>query len=168
MALSGGVFLWLTPLTRRKVTQPETDSGMGNQVADPLYGTKAMSFLFGGRTQKLKTMNRILTDAARERSKRIKELERQIAQLQRELEPARRAIERARELELVADERARLVNEKDEQLAIVREALTKGARVINEKDEELAIVREALTKCSSRIQDLEHTLAEARAMLQET
>jgi hypothetical protein len=101
-----------------------------------------MAFLFGGRTRKLKTMNRILTDAARERSKRIEELERQMAQLQQELEPARRAIERARELEVVAAERARLVNE---------------------KDEELAMVREVLTKCSLRIQNLERTLAGALA-----
>jgi predicted RNase H-like nuclease (RuvC/YqgF family) len=108
-----------------------------------------MSFLFGGRTQKLKTMNRILTDAARERSKRIEELERrieelerQIAQLQQELEPARRAIGRARELEVVAAERAHLVNE---------------------RDQELAIVREALTKCSLQVENLERSLAQALA-----
>src|SRR5262249_16223488 len=104
--------------------------------------SKAMSFLFGGRTQKLKTMNRILTDAARERSKRIEELERQIAQLQQELEPARRATERATEREVVAAERARLVNE---------------------RDQELAIVREALTKCSLQVENLERSLAQALA-----
>jgi malonyl CoA-acyl carrier protein transacylase len=98
-----------------------------------------MRLLFSGRNAKLETMNRILTDAARKRTERIEELERQVAQLKQELESARKAIERARELEVVAAQRAHL---------------------LNEKDEELAAVREALTKRSLRIQELEHTLAE--------
>jgi predicted RNase H-like nuclease (RuvC/YqgF family) len=98
-----------------------------------------MRLLFRGRIAKLETMNRILTDAARKRTERIEELERQVAQLKQELEPARKAIERARELELVAAERAHL---------------------LNEKDKELAAVREALTERSVRIQELEHALAE--------
>jgi hypothetical protein len=61
-----------------------------------------------------------------------------VAQLKQELEPARKAIERARELEVVAAQ----------------------AHLLNEKDEALAAVREALTKRSLRIQELEHTLAE--------
>jgi malonyl CoA-acyl carrier protein transacylase len=100
---------------------------------------QAMTLLFSGRNAKLETMNRVLTDAARKRTERIEELERQVAQLKQELEPVRQTIERARELEVVAAQRARL---------------------LNEKDEELAVVREALTKCSLRIQELEHTLAE--------
>jgi outer membrane murein-binding lipoprotein Lpp len=107
---------------------------------------QVMRLLFSGRNAKLKTMNRILTDAARKRTERIEELERQVAQLERqvaqlkqELEPARKAIERARELEAVAAQRAHF---------------------LNEKDEELAALREALTKRSLRIQELEHTLAE--------
>jgi predicted RNase H-like nuclease (RuvC/YqgF family) len=105
-----------------------------------------MKLLFSGRYAKLETMNRILTDAARKRTERIEELEDQLAQLERqvahlkqELETARKVIERARELEVVAAERADL---------------------LNEKDKELADVREALTQRSLRIQELERTLAE--------
>ena len=101
---------------------------------------------FSGRNEKLETMNRILTEAAQKRTERIEELERRVAQLERELEtarealePARKAIERAKELEVVAMERAHLLNEKDKQLAEVREAAT---------------------KYHSRIQELERTLAE--------
>ena len=105
-----------------------------------------MRLPFSGRNEKLETMNRILTDAARERAERIEELERRVAQLERELEtarealePARKAIERANELEVVAAERAHL---------------------LNEKDKELALVRETLTKCVFRNQELEKALAE--------
>jgi hypothetical protein len=42
-------------------------------------------------------MNRILTDAARERAERVEELERRVAQLEQELEPARKQV---RELEI--------------------------------------------------------------------
>jgi malonyl CoA-acyl carrier protein transacylase len=98
-----------------------------------------MKLLFSGRNAKLEMMNRILTDAARKRTERVEELERQVAQLQQELEPARKAIELARELEVVAAQRAHLVNE---------------------KDKELAALREALTERSLRIQELEHTLTQ--------
>src|SRR5262245_18548262 len=83
-----------------------------------------MRLPFSGRNEKLETMNRILTEAARKRTERIEELERRVAQLERELEPACRAIERAKELEVVAAERAHLLNEKDKQLADVREVAT--------------------------------------------
>jgi hypothetical protein len=63
--------------------------------------------------EKLEMMNRILTDAARERAGEC-----QVVQL----ESARK---RARELEVVAAERANLLNEKDKELALVRETLTK-------------------------------------------
>jgi predicted RNase H-like nuclease (RuvC/YqgF family) len=105
-----------------------------------------MRWLFSGRNAKLETMNSILTDAARKRTERIEELEdqlgqleRQVAHLKQELETARKAIERARELEVVAAQRADL---------------------LNEKDKELAHVREALTQRSLRIQELERTLAQ--------
>jgi chromosome segregation ATPase len=98
-----------------------------------------MRLLFSGRHAKLETMNRILTDAARKRTGRIEELETQLAQLERqvahlkqELEPARKAIERARELEVVAAQRADLLNEKDKELAHVREALTQRSLRIQE------------------------------------
>ena len=82
-----------------------------------------MRLLFSGRKAKLETMNRILTDAARKRTERIEELETQLAQLKRqvahlnqELEPARKAIERAREFEVVAGQRADLLNQKEKEL----------------------------------------------------
>ena len=98
-----------------------------------------MRLPFSGRNEKLETMNRILTEAAQKRTERIEALERRVAQLERELETAREAIERAKLLEVVAAERAHLLNEKDKQLAEVREAAT---------------------KYYSRIQELERTLAE--------
>jgi predicted RNase H-like nuclease (RuvC/YqgF family) len=100
-----------------------------------------MRLLFSGRYAKLETMNRILTDAARKRTERIEELETQLAQLERqvahlkqELEPARK---RASELELVAAQRARLINEKDEELAALRETLTKRASRIQHLEQQV-------------------------------
>jgi AmiR/NasT family two-component response regulator len=84
-----------------------------------------MRLPFSGRNAKLETMNRVLTDAARKRAERVEELERRVAQLEQELEFGRKAIERAKELEVVAAERAHLLNEKDKELALVRETLTK-------------------------------------------
>jgi hypothetical protein len=102
-----------------------------------------MRLFFSGRNAKLETMNRILTDAARERAERVEELERRVAQLEQELEPARK---RARELEIRARE--------------LETVATQRAQLINEKDEELALVRETLTKCLFRNRDLEQALAE--------
>ena len=102
--------------------------------------------IFSGRNTKLKTMNRILTDAARKRTERIEELETQVTQLERqvvELEPARK---RTRELEAVAAQRADLVNEKNKELAVVREELIKLGDLVNAKNKELAAVRDALTR----------------------
>jgi len=98
-----------------------------------------MRLPFNGRNEKLETMNRILTEAARKGTERIEELERRVAQLEQQLETARKAIERVKELEIVAAERAHL---------------------LNEKDKELAVVREAVTNRYLRIQELERTLAE--------
>jgi hypothetical protein len=90
-----------------------------------------MRLPFSGRNEKLETMNRILTEAAQKRAERIEELE-------RELEPARKAIERARALEVVAEERAQLLNEKDKQLAELREAATKYCLRIQELERTMA------------------------------
>ena len=97
-----------------------------------------MRLPFSGRNEKLETMNRILTEAAQKRTERIEELERRVAQLERELEPARKAIERAKELEVVAAERAHLLNEKDKQLAEVREVATNYYFRIQELERTLA------------------------------
>ena len=79
-----------------------------------------MRRLFSGRIAELETMNRILTDAARKRSERIKELEDEVdglrrpaAHLKQELESMRREIERAREA----------INERDRELADLRKAM---------------------------------------------
>ena len=126
-----------------------------------------MRLPFSGRNEKLETMNRILTEAAQKRTERIEELERRVAQLERELktareelEPARDAIERAKLLEVVAAERAHLLNEKDKELASLREVLTQRAHLLNEKDRELAGLREALASCKLQIRKLENTLSE--------
>ena len=102
-----------------------------------------MRWLFSGRNAKLETMNRILTDAARKRTERIKELEDQLAQFESQVahlkqETARKAFERARELEVVAAQRADLLNEKDKELAVVREALTERVLRIQELERTLA------------------------------
>ena len=88
-------------------------------------------------------MNRILTDAARKGRSGSKHSNVEWRNWNKKLEPARkraRELEiRARELEIVASQRAQL---------------------LNEKDEELALVRETLTKCLFRNRDLEQALAE--------
>jgi len=109
-----------------------------------------MNLPFSGRNAKLETMNRILTDAARKRAERVEALERRVAQLEQELEPARK---RARELEI----RARELEIRARELEIVA---SQRAQLLNEKDEELALVRETLTKCLFRNRDLEQALAE--------
>ena len=143
-----------------------------------------MKFLFSGENAKLKTMNQILTDAARKRTNRIEQLEDQVAQLSESL---RKATERLRELESERDhlfnekdreqreaaiERDHLFNEKDREqregaverdhlcreLAVQREAAVQRAHLLNEKDRELAAVREVLTECKFRIRDLEGVL----------
>ena len=97
-----------------------------------------MRLPFSGRNEKLETMNRILTEAAQKRTERIEELERRLAQLERESEAARKAIERAKVLEAVAAERAHLLNEKDKQLAEVREVATNYYFRIQELERTLA------------------------------
>jgi len=102
-----------------------------------------MKLPFSGRTAELETKNRILTDAARKRAERIKELEHQVAQwdhqvaqLKTELESARKRIEsackRASELEVVGAQRAHFLNEKVEELVAVREVLTQSSLRIQE------------------------------------
>ena len=97
-----------------------------------------MRLPFSGRSEKLETMNRILTEAAQKRTERIEELERRLAQLERESEAARKAIERAKVLEAIAAERAHLLNEKDKQLAEVREVATNYYFRIQELERTLA------------------------------
>jgi chromosome segregation ATPase len=97
-----------------------------------------MRLPFGRRTAELETMNRILTDAARNRAERIKELEHQFPRLKTALASAHK---RATDLEVVEAQREHLLNEKDEELAGVREALTQHAHLLNEKDEACGCTR---------------------------
>jgi DNA repair exonuclease SbcCD ATPase subunit len=115
-----------------------------------------MRLPFSGRYEKLETMNRILTDAARKRAERIEELERRVAQLEWELE---RVAQLKRELETAREalETARGAMERTKLLEVVA---AERAQLLNEKDTELAVVREAVTDHYLRIQELERTLAE--------
>src|SRR5262245_17061745 len=108
-----------------------------------------MKLPFSGRNEKLETMNRILTEAAQKRTERIEELERRVTQLEGELEITRKAIERVKALEVAA-----------ERVKALEVAAAERAHLLNEKDKELADVREAATKYALRIQELERTLAE--------
>ena len=105
-------------------------------------------------------MRRVFGATSRVRERHVAQLEGQVAHLNQELEFARKALDHARELEVVATRRANLLNEKDKELAEVREALVQRADLLNEKDKELAVVREALTKRSLRIQELENARLE--------
>jgi hypothetical protein len=78
---------------RRPAAPTKAACARGNVI-----GEQAMKLPFSGRNAELKTMNRILTDAARKRAERIEELERQVAKLERQVahlkqerEPARKA-----------------------------------------------------------------------------
>jgi hypothetical protein len=116
-----------------------------------------MRLPFSGRNAKLETMNRILTDAARKRAERVEELERRVAQLEQELEFGRTAIER-RVAQLEQElEFGRKAIERAKELEVVA---AERAHLLNEKDKELALVRETLTTCVSRNQELEKALAE--------
>jgi hypothetical protein len=53
-----------------------------------------------------------------------------------------------------------LLNEKDKELAGLREVLTQRARSLNENDEGIAGAREALIKCTLQIRELENALLE--------
>src|SRR5262249_30036660 len=127
-----------------------------------------MRLPFGRRTGELETKNRILTDAARKRAERIRELEHQVAQLEHQVARLRQQLEsggkRASELQAVPAQRAHLLNEKDEELGGLREVLTQRARSLNEKDEGIGGAREALTECSLRIRAAVHSItSSARA-----
>ena len=98
---------------------------------DALIRSKLMKLPFSRRNAELENMNRILTDAARKKAERIKEVEDQVAQLERQVAHLKQALESARkresELEVAATQRAHLLNEKDKEIAALREVLTQRA-----------------------------------------
>jgi hypothetical protein len=137
--------------------QASKDTGLimrGGQLPSPEHPTKAavsvdalirsrlMKLPFSRRNAELENMNRILTDAARKKAERIKEVEDQVAQLEHQVGHLKQALESARkresELEVAATQRAHLLNEKDKEIAALREVLAQRAHLLNDKDEELA------------------------------
>ncbi len=139
---------------------------------DALIRSKLMKLPFSRRNAELENMNRILTDAARKKAERIKEVEDQVAQLERQVAHLKQALESARkresELEVAATQRAHLLNEKDKEIAALREVLTQRAplaglrevlaqraHLLNDKDEELAGLREVLTQRAHLLNDCE-------------
>jgi chromosome segregation ATPase len=128
--------------------------------------------LFGGRTAELETMNRILTESARERAERVEELERAVeayGPMKTHLSEARA---RVKELEEAATSRAARIQELEREL---REALTEFAakdfpRVEAEREfyrkrmQELEThnqqLTEAATRYALRVQELQEQLFE--------
>jgi len=95
----------------------------------------------------------------------VAQLEHQVAHLKQALESARK---RESELEVAATQRAHLLNEKDKEIAALREVLTQRAplaglrevlaqraHLLNDKDEELAGLREVLTQRAHLLNDCE-------------
>ncbi len=149
---------------------------------DALIRSKLMKLPFSRRNAELENMNRILTDAARKKVERIKEVEDQVAQLERQVAHLKQALESARkresELEVAATQRAHLLNEKDKEIAALREGLTQRAplaglrevlaqraHLLNEKDEELAGLREVLTQRAHLLNEKDEELAGLREAL---
>jgi hypothetical protein len=118
-------------------------------------GSKLMG-LFSGRNAKLETINHILTKTARERAERVQELERRVAQLEKEL--GRRVVQLEKELERRAqlEQELELARKRATELEVVA---NDRAHLLNKKDEELAFVRETLTESLTRNYELEQALA---------
>ena len=148
--------------------------------------------LFSGRTAELKTMNRILTDAARKRGQRVEELElelgrvkseyvlrvQRIEELELKLQHHERIGAEARKLEReltdAAAKRSLRVQELEQDLLAAR---TEIARIdsprleaerafyrkqADELEEHNRQLTEAVTQCSLRVQELEQDLLAAR------
>jgi chromosome segregation ATPase len=133
---------------------------------------------FSSQNAELKTMNRVLTDAARKRSERIEELERQLDHLRQvvaryeeeasnneagaklrldELAALNRELSEVRE---AAAERATVINEMNQELAAVRAAAADRAVIMGH---ELDVAREDITRRAMTINALNQELADVRA-----
>jgi chromosome segregation ATPase len=110
--------------------------------------------LFSGQISELKTMNRILTEAARKRAERVEELELELGHVKSDYILRIRRVEEL-ELKLQHHERAQAEARKLERE--LTEAATKRALRIQELERELT---EAVTKNALRIQELERLEAE--------
>ena len=148
--------------------------------------------LFSGRTAELKTMNRILTDAARKRGQRVEELElelgrvkseyalrvQRIEELERKLQHHERGEVEAqkleRELTEAATKRSLRVQELEQELLAARTEIAtidyprlEAERAFyrkraDELEEHNRQLTEAATQCSLRVQELEQELVAAR------
>jgi chromosome segregation ATPase len=125
--------------------------------------------LFSGRVAQLETMNRILTDSARQRAERVEQLERKLDMMEPQLLEARK---RLKELEDAATERAARIQELEREVRDLRiEYATKDfprveaerefyRKRMTELDEHNRQLTEAATKYALRAQELERELSE--------
>lgn len=112
--------------------------------------------LFSGRTAELKTMNRILTESARQRAERVEELERALEEhdrIKKQLYERIQVLDRT----LLAS-RARVTELEGHNRQLTDAATARAAR-IQDLDRELQDVR---TECAGRVQDVERELLELR------
>jgi chromosome segregation ATPase len=141
--------------------------------------------LFSQRTAKLEAENRILTEAARQRARRVEELENKLTVLERECQTAREAArvlqsechtarEAARVLQLERDFYSKRASEFEEHNLQLTEAATEYSLRAQGLERELVKLgtecaernrqlTEAATKYSLRAQELERELAPLRA-----
>jgi DNA repair exonuclease SbcCD ATPase subunit len=121
-------------------------------------------WFFSGRIAKLETMNRILTDSARQRAERVEELERTLAQQTERLErTGAQQTERIEELErTLAEQEHRLLAMQKREAALeehnreLTNAATQRAARINEIEEHHRQQIEAITaQHTARIRHLE-------------
>jgi chromosome segregation ATPase len=115
--------------------------------------------LFSGQISELKTMNRILTEAARKRAERVEELELELGHVKSDYILRIRRVEEL-ELKLQHHERAQAEARKLERE--LTEAATKRALRIQELERELT---EVGTERASRIHELERELTKVAAKL---
>jgi chromosome segregation ATPase len=103
--------------------------------------------LFSGRVSQLETMNRILTDSARQRAERVEQLERKLDIVEPQLQEARK---RLKELEEAATERAARIQELENE---IRELRIEYATKVQELENEIRELRiEYATKDFPRVE----------------
>jgi hypothetical protein len=126
--------------------------------------------LFNRRTAKLEVENRILTEAARQRARRVEELESKLTVLERECQTVREA---ARVLQLERDFYSKRASEFEEHNRQLTEAATKYSLRVQKLERELVKLgtgaernrqlTEAAAKSSVRAEEPERELAALRA-----
>src|SRR5690242_16846211 len=124
---------------------------------------------FDRKNADLRNANRILTEAARKRAERNEQLEQEVSQLrdsitlmQTLLTNAQADVLKVEQMTEIAAQRARLINEKDQELLEVRETARRTSQLVVEKDQQLSEAREAATKASQLVNEKDQELLEAR------